>query len=81
MALSIRPGSLADAEIFTGLVDDHHAAFTGEPLWSVDEIRAALITTRGETPVGVCINFVDTMRPEAGHIGMLGSHEPSDVPE
>jgi ribosomal protein S18 acetylase RimI-like enzyme len=23
-------------------------------------------------PVGVCINFVDTMRPEAGHIGMLG---------
>ena len=23
-------------------------------------------------PVGVCINFVDTMRPDAGHIGMLG---------
>ena len=151
MALSIRPGSLADAETFTGLVNDHHEAFTGEPLWSVDEIRAALITTtaqphrddryierdgvavagfhtrsyepydvgvhlgdgftvleqsfptpgsnwhlvrddyehmmrndptaltglslmafRGEKPVGVCINFVDTMRPEAGHIGMLG---------
>ena len=48
MALSIRPGSLADAETFTGLVNDHHEAFTGEPLWSVDEIRAALITTTAQ---------------------------------
>jgi GNAT superfamily N-acetyltransferase len=32
----------------------------------------SLLAFRGTTPVGVCINFVDTMRPEAGHIGMLG---------
>ncbi|MEO8108181.1 MAG: GNAT family N-acetyltransferase [Actinomycetes bacterium] len=48
MALSIRPGSLADAETFTQLVNDHHEAFTGEPLWSVEEIRAALVTTTAQ---------------------------------
>lgn len=48
MTLSIRPGSLADAEIFTALVNDHHEAFTGEPLWSIDEIRAALVTTTAQ---------------------------------
>lgn len=45
MALTIRPGALADADVFTKLVNDHHEAFTGEPLWSIDEIRTLLVTT------------------------------------
>jgi GNAT superfamily N-acetyltransferase len=32
----------------------------------------SLIAHDGDRPVGVCINFLDTMRPQAGHIGMLG---------
>lgn len=44
MTLSIRPGSLEDAATFTRLVNDHHEAFTGEPLWSLEEIRALLVT-------------------------------------
>jgi ribosomal protein S18 acetylase RimI-like enzyme len=45
MPLSIRPGSLGDAETLTRLVNDHHEAFTGEPLWSVEEIRTLLVTS------------------------------------
>jgi len=32
----------------------------------------SLIAYEGDQPVGVCINFLDTMRPGAGHVGMLG---------
>jgi GNAT superfamily N-acetyltransferase len=46
--LSIRPGSLADVETFTRLVNDHHEAFTGEPLWSADEVRSMFITTTAD---------------------------------
>ncbi len=48
MPLSIRPGSLGDAETFTRLVNEHHEAFTGEPLWSVEEIRAVLVTATAD---------------------------------
>ena len=48
MALTIRPGALADADVFTKLVNDHHEAFTGEPLWSIDEIRTLLVTTTAQ---------------------------------
>lgn len=48
MALTIRPGSLADADTFTDLVNDHHEAFTGEPLWSIEEVRSALVTTTAQ---------------------------------
>lgn len=48
MSLSIRPGSLADVETFTRLVNDHHEAFTGEPLWSVDEVRSMFVTSTAD---------------------------------
>ena len=48
MALTIRPGLLADADVFTTLVNVHHEAFTGEPLWSIDEIRTQLVTTTAQ---------------------------------
>jgi GNAT superfamily N-acetyltransferase len=44
MTLKIRPGTIEDAETFTQLVNDHHEAYTGEPLWSLEEIRAVLMT-------------------------------------
>ncbi|HEX5017974.1 MAG TPA: GNAT family N-acetyltransferase [Actinomycetes bacterium] len=48
MALSIRPGTVGDAELFTRLANDHHEAFTGEPLWSLEEIRAVLVTATAD---------------------------------
>lgn len=48
MSLSIRPGSLGDVETFTRLVNDHHEAFTGEPLWSVEEVRSMFVTTTAD---------------------------------
>lgn len=48
MPLSIRPGSLGDVETFTRLVNDHHEAFTGEPLWSVDEVRSMFVTSTAD---------------------------------
>ena len=48
MSLSIRPGSLGDTKTFTRLVNDHHEAFTGETLWSVEEIRALLVTATAD---------------------------------
>jgi ribosomal protein S18 acetylase RimI-like enzyme len=48
VALSIRPGSLTDAETFTDLVNQHHEAFTGEPLWSLEEMRAVLVTATAD---------------------------------
>lgn len=48
MRLSIRPGSLGDVETFTRLVNDHHEAFTGEPLWSVDEVRSMFVTSTAD---------------------------------
>lgn len=42
--MHIRPGSTSDAETFADLVNSHHEAFTGEPLWSVEEIEAMLVT-------------------------------------
>jgi hypothetical protein len=48
MALSIRPGTVADAETFTRLANDHHEAFTGEPLWSLEEMRAVLVTATAD---------------------------------
>jgi hypothetical protein len=44
LTLSIRPGSLVDVDTFTDLVNEHHETFTGEPLWSVEEMRAILVT-------------------------------------
>ncbi|MCZ3385599.1 MAG: GNAT family N-acetyltransferase [Actinomycetia bacterium] len=48
MRLSIRPGALSDATALTDLANDHHEAFTGEPLWSVEEIRALLVTATAD---------------------------------
>jgi ribosomal protein S18 acetylase RimI-like enzyme len=48
MTLSIRPGTVEDAETFTELANDHHEAFTGEPLWSLEEIRAVLVTSTAD---------------------------------
>lgn len=48
MPLSIRPGAFGDAATFTELANDHHEAFTGEPLWSVEEIRAMLVTATAD---------------------------------
>jgi len=48
MRLSIRPGTLGDAETFTRLANDHHEAFTGEPLWSLEEMRAVLVTATAD---------------------------------
>jgi GNAT superfamily N-acetyltransferase len=48
MRLSIRPGTVGDAETFTRLANDHHEAFTGEPLWSLEEMRAVLVTATAD---------------------------------
>jgi GNAT superfamily N-acetyltransferase len=48
MSLSIRSGNVGDAETFVQLSNDHHEAFTGEPLWSVEEIRAVLVTATAD---------------------------------
>ncbi|MFL6179549.1 MAG: GNAT family N-acetyltransferase [Actinomycetes bacterium] len=48
MPLSIRPGNVGDAETFTRLANDHHEAFTGEPLWSLEEMRAVLVTATAD---------------------------------
>lgn len=48
MALRIRPGTVGDAETFTRLANDHHEAFTGEPLWSLEEMRAVLVTATAD---------------------------------
>ena len=48
MGLRIRPGTVGDAETFTQLANDHHETFTGEPLWSLEEMRAVLITATAD---------------------------------
>ena len=48
MKLRIRPGTVGDAELFTRLANDHHEAYTGEPLWSLEEIRAVLVTATAD---------------------------------
>lgn len=48
MALRVRPGSLADAPAFTALANDHHEAFTGEPLWSLEEVEALFETATAD---------------------------------
>ncbi len=76
MPLSIRPGSLADAETFTRLVNEHHEAFTGEPLWSIDEMRAVLVTATADP-------HRDDRYVESDGVAVAGFHtrfyEPFDV--
>ena len=48
MGLSIRPGTIGDTETFTRLANDHHETYTGEPLWSLEEMRAMLVTATAD---------------------------------
>ena len=76
MALRIRAGSLRDAPEFTRLANDHHEAFTGEPLWSLEEVEALFETTTAN-PV------VDDRYVERDGEVVAGAHircfEPFDV--
>lgn len=76
MTLRIRAGSLRDAPAFTRLANEHHEAFTGEPLWSLEEVEALFETTTAD-PV------VDDRYVERDGEVVAGAHircfEPFDV--